>query len=431
MLHIPPPWGMPLNRFSVIARPLRVALPALAVIAIGAAPAHAQRQAARPVSAVQAFAVSDCRTDCVADTLLIDVERGRRAQPGVVTATIVLIDTVAQQRRGGPAAPKERPVPVWFACDDVPCGAAVLIGKITDRRIDDTHVARRTAAAWTLPSPLLLQLSRGSGQMMIEGRTHPLTAAMTASVRALVEGAKVASANTTYSPRAQLYVATFALFGIPGDSAQAEDVGTATEPLMIPDATTTTPTRVATLTVAGHGNNAVPMLVQDDATGAAPIFGVGEAVSIALPGRTGRRGVVTAKVLARQRVDVLRDACDGMKVWTYLMALSPADLATVQRGRLAATRTDDTIDRWNGVAVRDVFPARQTAVEQRAIAGSRAVVAQFVRERAASGVRERDVQVLASLPRAAGFVTNFGVFARDQGGNWRFPTLSLRPAACP
>jgi hypothetical protein len=401
------------------------------VTALVAFPAHAQRNATRPAAALQGFIESDCRTNCVADTLMIDIERGRRAQAGVVTATIVLIDTVAQQRRGGPAAPKERPVPVWFSCDDVPCGAAVLTGKITDRRIDDTHVARRTAATWTLPAPLLLPLSRGSGQMMLEGRTHPLTPAMTSSLRALVESAKAASENTTYSPRALLYVATFALFGTPGDSTQAEDVGTATEPLMIPDATTTTPTRVATLTVAGRGANAVPMLVQDDATGAAPIFGVGESVSIALPGRTGRRGVVTAKVAARQRVDVLRDACDGMKVWTYLIALSSADMAAVQRGRVAATRTDDTIDRWNGAAVRETFPARQNAVEQRAITASRALVAQFVRERAASGIRDRDVQVLAALPRGAGFVTNFGVFSRDQGGNWRFPTLSLRPAACP
>jgi hypothetical protein len=421
---------MPLNRlfaFRSIARPALLTF----ALALAAASTHAQRGAARPVSAVQPFAVSDCRTDCVADTLLVDIDRGRRAQPGVVTATIVLIDTVAQQRRGGPAAPKDRPVAVWFACDDTPCGAAILSGKITDRRIDDMHVARRTAAAWILPAPLLGQLSRTTSQMMIEGRTHPITPAMTSSIRALLDGSQISPANGSYSPRAQLYVATFALFGTPGDSAQAEDVGTATEPLMIPDATTTTPTRVATLTMAGRGAAAIPLLVQDDATGAAPIFGVGEALTIALPGRTGRRGVVTAKVLARQRVELLRDACDGMKVWTYLMAFTPADIALAQRGRIAPTRSDDTIDRWNGTAVRETYPARQTTVEQRAITGSRAVVAQFVRERAASGIRERDVQILAALPRAAGFVTNFGVLTRDAGGNWRFPTLSLRPAACP
>jgi hypothetical protein len=41
------------------------------------------------------------------------------------------------------------------------------------------------------------------------------------------------------------------------------------------------------------------------------------------------------------------------------------------------------------------------------------------------------VQVLAALPRGTGFLTNFGVLARDGGGNWRFPSFSLRSGSCP
>jgi hypothetical protein len=229
----------------------------------------------------------------------------------------------------------------------------------------------------------------------------------------------------------QLYVATFALFGVPGDSVMAEDVGTATEPLMMPDANTAMPTRVATLTLVGRGAEAMPVLVQDDATGAAPIFGVGEKVTVVLPGRTGRRGVVAASVVARQRVDALRDACQGTKVWTYLVSMSPADLMTTQRGMLASPRPAEGIDRWNGTAVREPVAARLTPVEQRAITAGRSAVALFVKERAASGVRAADVQVLAALPRSSGVVTNFGTFTKDPGGTWHFPTLSLRPATCP
>jgi len=42
-----------------------------------------------------------------------------------------------------------------------------------------------------------------------------------------------------------------------------------------------------------------------------------------------------------------------------------------------------------------------------------------------------DVQVLGTLPRNGGLVTNFGVFVREANGTWRFPTLSLRPTICP
>lgn len=210
----------------------------------------------------------------------------------------------------------------------------------------------------------------------------------------------------------------------------AEDVGTATEPLMIPDATSTPPTRVATFAIAGRGADAIPMLVQDDGTGAAPIFGIGETVTIALPGKVGRRAVATGKVLARQRVDTMRDACQGMKLWTYFVALSPTDVAAALRTVTVSPRPGEGIDRWNGTAVREVYPARMTATEQRTLTASRATVAQFVREHPTTGVRDRDVQVLAALPRGAGLVTNFGVFSRDAGGNWRFPGFSLRPATC-
>ena len=165
--------------------------------------------------------------------------------------------------------------------------------------------------------------------------------------------------------------------------------------------------------------------------GAAPIFGIGEALTIALPGRVGRRAGVAARVVARQRVESMRDSCQKMKVWTYLVTLSAADLAAAQRGMVASPRPEEGIDRWNGTAVREAYPARMAAAEQRTLTANRGVVAQFVRERAASGVRERDVQLLAALPRGAGVVTNFGVMTKDPGGTWHFPTLTLRPATCP
>jgi hypothetical protein len=392
---------------------------------------HAQRDV-RAVAAVQSFDAAACRDGCTLDSLQIDVERGRRAQAGVVNATLVLIDTVALARRGAPPAPKETPVPVWIGCDSAPCAAAVVTGRISDKRIDDARVARRVAATWALPPALLARVLRASAVRVVLGaREHALSPAMLGATRALIEPMRSGLAAANYSPRMQLYVATFATFGVPGDSTLAEDVGTATEPLMLNDATTSIPTRVATLALAGRGASATPMLVQDDGTGAAPLFGVGEAVTIALPGRaTGRRAVVVARVVARQRVEALRDTCQGMKLWTYLVTMSAADLAAAQRGTLPSLRPGEVIDRWNGAAVRETFAPRMAAAEQRQLVASRPVVAQFVRERAASGVRDRDVQVLATLPRGTGLVTNFGVFARDPGGNWRFPTLTLRPASC-
>jgi hypothetical protein len=304
-------------------------------------------------------------------------------------------------------------------------------GRITDRRIDDGRVARRIVAQWTLPAPLLHRLQRTNAVSVVaDGRTHALSSAMITSARALIESIKSVVPNTAYSPRTTLYVATFASFGVPGDSTLAEDVGTATEPLMIPDATTTPPTRVATLTIAGRGGDAIPLLVQDDGTGAAPIFGIGETVVVALPGKVGRRGVMTGKILARQRVEAMRDACQGMKVWTYYIALAAADLATAQRGTVASPRPGEAIDRWNGTAVREPVAAKLTPAEQRAIVASKSIVAQFVKEHASTGVKDRDVQVLAALPKSGGFVTNFGVFVRDAGGNWRFPSFNLRPASC-
>ena len=391
---------------------------------------HAQRNA--PPAAVQAFDAAECRSDCVIDSLVIDIDRGRRALAGVVTANLVLLDTIALAKRGAPPAPREQPVTAWIMCDSTPCAAAILSGRIADRRIDDARVSRRVVASWVLQTSVLLKLSRATVVSVVaEGRAHALSSAMIASTRALIESVRSALAPPTVSARATLYIATFATFGVPGDSTIAEDVGTATEPLMIPDATTTPPTRVATLTMSGRGADAIPMLVQDDGTGAAPIFGIGETVTIALPGKVGRRAVASGKITARQRVEAMRDACQAMKLWTYLVSMSPGDLSSAQRGLLPSPRPGEAIDRWNGTAVREPVAPRMAAAEQRTIVGSRAVVSQFVREHAASGVRDRDVQVLAALPRGAGFVTNFGVFAHDAGGSWRFPGFHLRPATCP
>ncbi len=416
--------------------PRRSVSPALlvpALLASLACPAtlHAQRDA-RPPAVTQGFDIAECRADCVMDTLVVDVDRGRRAQPGIVTATLLLIDTVTVPRRNAPPAPRERAIPVWITCDDQPCAAAMVTGRITDKRLDDARVVRRTQVGWPLPAPLLQRLLRTTAlSITIDGRAHGVSTGALTATRTLVESVKSNIASGAYSPRAQLYIATFAAFGVPGDSTLAEDVGTATEPLMIPDATVAQPTRVATLSMVGRGAEALPILVQDDATGAAPIFGVNEKVSVLLPARTGRRAVVTATVVARQRVESLRDACQRMKLWTYLMTMSPADLLLAQRGTIASPRPAEVVDRWNGVAVREPLPPRMTPVEQRAMTASRTVVAQFVRERANTGLLARDVQVLAVLPRSAGYVTNFGPVLRDGGGGWRFPTLTLRPASCP
>ena len=416
--------------FRIRAGLERSALAGAACLALAAPPLCAQRDALR--AAVQSFDAAECRSDCVIDSLVVDIDRGRRAQAGVMTATFVLLDTIPLARRGAPPTPRDRPVSVWIACDSTPCAATIVSGRITDKRIDDARVARRVAATWVMPGALLLKLSRTRAVSVVaDGRTHALSPPMVESTRRLIESIRATIPATTLSARATLYVSTFATFGVPGDSTMAEDVGTATEPLMIPDATTTPPTRVATLVIAGRGADAVPLLVQDDATGAAPIFGIGETVTIALPARVGRRGVVTGKISARQRVEALRDACQGMKLWTYLVALTPADLLLAQRAVVPSPRSGEAIDRWNGTAVREPVAARMSAAEQRAITGSRTVVAQFVREHAASGIRERDVQVLAALPRGSGFVTNFGVFARDGGGTWRFPSFNLRPASSP
>ena len=407
--------------------------PLLAVAALFAGTplaVHAQRDAAK-AAAVQSFDAAECRSDCVIDSLTIDIDRGRRAQAGVMTANLLLIDTLPLPRRGAPPTPKERLVTIWITCDSSPCGAAIVSGRITDKRVDDARVARRVVAVWTLPAPLLHKLQRAAAVSVVaDGRTHPLSSAMIASTRALIESIKSAVPAVAYSPRTTLYVGTFATFGVPADSTLAEDVGTATEPLMIPDATTTPPTRVATLTIAGRGADAIPLLVQDDGTGAAPIFGIGETVVIALPGKVGRRGIVSGKILARQRVEAMRDACQGMKLWTYLVALSAADLIAAQRGTIPSPRPGEVIDRWNGTAVREPMAGKVTPVEQRAITASKNIVAQFVKEFASKGIKDRDVQVLAALPKAGGYVTNFGVFVKDAGGTWHFPSFNLRPASC-
>ncbi|HYW49164.1 MAG TPA: hypothetical protein VE861_01090, partial [Gemmatimonadaceae bacterium] len=378
--------------------------------------AHAQR-IQRPPAATQGFDPAECRGDCTMDSLTIDVDRGRRAQPGLVTATFQLFDTIAIPRRGAPPTPREQPVAAVFWCDSMPCGAAVVTGRINDRRIDDDRVTRRIAATWNLPAPLLLEmLGATTLGVSIDDRLHPLSSATVATTRTLLDSVRSALPESEYSPRARLYLTTFAAFGVPGDSTLAEDVGTATEPLMMPDAGTAAPTRVASLHFTGRGAEATPLLVQEDATGAAPIFGVGESVTVLLPARIGRRGVVTGKVLARQRVETMRGGCQGVKLWTYLLALPAADIATARRTPQPSPRPGAAIDRWNGVAVRERIAPRMLAAEQRQIAASRNVVAQFVRERAAAGLRESDVQVLATLPRGAGLVTNFGVITRDGTG---------------
>jgi len=125
-------------------------------------------------------------------------------------------------------------------------------------------------------------------------------------------------------------------------------------------------------------------------------------------------------------------SCQQVRLWTYLVTLGQTELAAVQLGAVPAPRAGEPIDRWSGTAVREAVAARMTPAERRAIAASRPVVAQFSRERASAGLRERDVQVLAVLPRSAGLVTNFGVLTRVPGAaTWRFPSLSLAPAECP
>jgi hypothetical protein len=399
------------------------------VILATASDALGQRDTRQP--AVQGFDAAECRNGCTIDTLFIDVERGRRVQAGVVTATLLLVDTLQIQKRGAPPTPRDRTISVVFNCDSSPSGAAIVTGRVSDKRLDDARVIRRVVAPWVLPAPLLMRMLRANSQsVVVDGRVHPLLPETVAAIRALLDATKASISASPNSPRATLYVATFAAFGVPGDSTMAEDVGTATEPLMIPTPNTSAPTRVATLNIVGRGSNAHALLVQDDATGAAPIFGVGESVTIALPGRTGRRGVVTAKVSARQRVETPSDSCAGTKYWTYLVALSAGDLATVQRGLLPSPRPGDFIDRWNGTAVREPIAARQSAAEARSIAGARGAVAQLVKEQAATGVRDRDVQVLAALPRGGGFVTNLGVIVKDGTSGWRTPPFILRAPAC-
>ena len=408
-----------------------VAFLAACLLAVAPRSLHAQREV-RSAAAVQEFDASECRDDCLVDTLSVDIDRTRRAQVGTVIATMILIDTIAIPRRGAPQPPRERVSSAWISCDSVPCAASVITGRITDKRIDDARVVRRTMYAWTLPAPLLskLQSVRTAG-LTLDGRTHALTTSMLTSVRSIVESLPRSSA-LAYSPRALLYIASYVLFGTPGDSTLAEDVGTATEPLMMPDNASGLPTRVATLSLAGRGSAALTLLAQDDVTGAAPLFGIGENVAILLPGAVGRRGIVSGVIAARQRVESLRTSCQQVKLWTYLVTLGSADLAAVQRGGQTSPRPGEPIDRWSGTAVREPVVARMTPTERRAIVASKAAVSEFGRARSATGLRDRDVQVLAVLPRAGGFVTNFGLLTRTPGsGSWQFPPVNLAPAVCP
>jgi hypothetical protein len=397
------------------------------------ATAHAQRGAPpAPAAVIQGFDPAECRDGCSTDTISLDVTRGRRGAIGDITLSFVLIDTLSVPKRGAPPAPRERAITVIVLTDSAPTGATSVSGRSNEKRIDDERVVRRALITWPVPAALASQLVKANAvTVLVDRRAHAMSATSVAAMRPLLEFAKAGQPPVAWSARALLHIATAFAFGAPGDSALAEDVGTATEPLMIPTSNTTAPTRVATLNIVGRGMGARAVLVQDDATGAAPIFGVNETVAIALPGRTGRRGVISGKVTARQRVEAPVDTCAGTKYWTYLVALSATDLSTAQRGMLPSTRPGDLVDRWNGSAVREAFPVRQTAAEARLIGASRAAVAQLVKDNAATGLRDRDVQVLAALPRGAGFVTNFGVIAKDAGsGGWRSPALTLRTASC-
>ena len=423
------PWGMQvLSRFAHSARTARILL--LIALVVPCRAMQAQRDG-RSGTAQQGFDDVECRDGCVIDTLTIEADRNRRAPAGSIVATMILIDTIALPRRGAPPAPKERPLAMWMACDSTPCAAvAAVVARLTDRRLDDSRVIRRAQASWTLPAPLMRALLDSRNVTIVTaGRRHTLNGEMLTALAGVLEPLRPALQSSAYSPRMQLYIASFAAFGTPGDSTLAEDVGTASEPLMMPPTDTVPPTRVATLTMVGRGAGAMAVLVQDDATGAAPLFGVKETVAIALPARSGRRAVISGSVLARQRVETLRDSCERMKVWTYLIALAPADLAQVPRGMPPSPRPGDIVDRWNGSAVREGYQARVAPAEQRQITASRTVVAQFVRERTSDGLRPQDVQVLAVLPRGAGYVTNFGVIAKNARG-WQFPTLHLRSATC-
>jgi hypothetical protein len=141
-------------------------------------PAHAAAQRdARTAPATQGFAAADCREDCTLDSLVIDVDRGRRNQPAVVSASLLLIDTVALARRGAPPAPKERVVPVWVSCDAMPCAAAMLTGRLSDKRIDDARVVRRTQVAWPLPSALLQRVQKSTPACALAVDRHGHTGA--------------------------------------------------------------------------------------------------------------------------------------------------------------------------------------------------------------------------------------------------------------
>ncbi|MBC7844171.1 MAG: hypothetical protein H7099_17810, partial [Gemmatimonadaceae bacterium] len=181
----------------------------LLALAVGAAvpmslPAQRDSRAPAP-AAVQAFDAAECRSDCVVDTLSIDIDRGRRAQAGVVLANLVLVDTLPIAKRGAPPTPRDRAVHVWVSCDSAPCGAAIVSGRITDKRIDDARVSRRVQATWTLPAPMLSKLLRTSVVSVVaDGRVHPLSAAMVSGTHALIEPVRATVASAVYSPRATL-----------------------------------------------------------------------------------------------------------------------------------------------------------------------------------------------------------------------------------
>ena len=142
------------------------------LLALAPRAVHAQR-GVRAAAAVQGFDASECRDDCLVDTLSVDVDRARRAQVGTVIATMDMIDTIAIPRREAPQPPRERVSSAWISCDSVPCAASVITGRITDTRIDDARVVRRTMYVWMLPAALLFKLqSVQTASLTVDGRTH-------------------------------------------------------------------------------------------------------------------------------------------------------------------------------------------------------------------------------------------------------------------
>mgnify|MGYP000149611987 FL=1 len=86
----------------------------LSLLALAARAVHEQR-GVRAAAAAQGFDASECRDDCLVDTLSVDVDRARRAQVGTVIATMDMIDTIAIPRREAPQPPRKRVSSAWIS----------------------------------------------------------------------------------------------------------------------------------------------------------------------------------------------------------------------------------------------------------------------------------------------------------------------------